>query len=449
MITIRSKTIMKRFALTLLACSALSACSSGFFDSDDETRLEGERISVLELQKTLEPDSNALDGASITLPGTWENEYWPQSGGYPNHAMQHLALGESPLGELWSTSIGEGASDEIPLTAQPIVVDGKVFTLDTESRLSAFDAQTGKRLWQKSVRDQKEDEAVIGGGIGFSGNALYVTAGYNELLAASPENGEIYWRKDMPAAVRAAPTIMDGRVFILTMDNRLLAIDAMNGSTLWDYIGLSESAGLVGAASPATNRDIVVPGFSSGEITALRVENGSVTWSDNIASVRSMGGLDSLSDIKALPVIDKGIVFAISFGGRIVAIDERTGTRIWQREIGGAQTPWVAGDYVFVISSDNDLISLNRDTGAIAWIKELPRYIDPEDRDGKIIWSGPIMAGGRLIVTGTHGHIIEINPQDGEAIKELNLRTSISLPPIVAGNTLYVLDDNGILTAWQ
>lgn len=435
--------------LTIGACLLLTACSGGDLFSQDDPALEGERISVLELQKSLEPDNAALNADSIQIPNAWKNDFWPQTGGYPNHAMQHLALGESPLKERWSASIGEGSSDELPLTATPVVVDGRVFTLDTEARLSAFDAQSGERLWRKNVSDVSEDEHVIGGGIAFANAVLYVTTGYDEALAVDPQTGDILWRRDLPAAVRAAPTVIDERIFIMTLDGRLLALNALDGSTLWEYIGLSESAGLIGAASPAANRDIVVPAFSSGELTALRVINGSVAWSDNLSNVRRMGGLESISDIRALPVIDRGLVIAISFSGRLTAIDERTGTRVWQREIGGAQTPWVAGDQIYLISTDNELVALNRDNGAILWVSALPKYEDPDDIDDKIIWSGPALAGGRLLVTGSHGRIIEVDPQNGSALQELNLQTRISLPPVIAGETLYILDDRGQLTAWQ
>lgn len=435
--------------LTIAALLGISGCSGGDVFGTKEKKLQGERISVLELQKSLEPDSAALDGKALTLPQSWKNEFWPQAGGYPNHAMQHLALSNESLQSKWRISIGDGTTDEIPLTAQPVVAAGRIYTLDTESRLRAFNTQTGKQLWKTNVSDEAEDESVIGGGVAFANGVLYVSTGYDEILAVNPENGNLFWRIDMPTAVRAAPTVIDDRVFVMTMDNRLLALDAGNGALLWEYIGLSESAGLVGAASPAANRDIVVPAFSSGELAALRVINGSIAWSDNLANVRRMGGLESLSDIRALPVIDKGLVIAISFSGRLVAIDERTGTRLWQREIGGAQTPWIAGKTIFVISSDNELVALHRDTGAIHWVTQLPKYEDPEDLDGKIIWNGPVLAGDRLIVAGSDGSMIEIDPTNGESLHQQDLGASISIPPLVAGSTLYILDDNGNLTAWH
>jgi len=436
--------------LSLFAVALLSGCSTvkDVFSEDDETPLEGERISILELQKNLEPDSPALEGQGYVAPAAWRNEFWPQAGGYPNHSMQHLMLNDESLDPAWTAKIGQGSTKELPLTAQPIVVDGKVFTLDTDSQLSAFDAATGKRLWQADVRDPEEDDPVIGGGIAYSRGVLYVTNGYDELLSINPVNGELIWRVPLPAPSRAAPTIMDERIFVSTLDNRLVALSVENGALLWEYSGISESAGLVGAASPAASRDVVIPAFSSGEIFALRVENGSVAWAENLSAFRHATGVAGLSDIRGLPVTDKGLVIVISFGGRMAAIDERTGTRIWQREIGGAETPWVAGNHLFVISNDSELVALGRDNGVIRWVTQLPRF-EGEDKDESIFWTGPVLAGERLIVASSDGRIAEIDPATGKAVRDWSVESGVRIAPVVAGGTLYMLGEDGTLMAFR
>ncbi len=433
---------IKRFTLsTLLALLLLPACS----DKDDKPPLEGERISVLELQSDLEPDNAALAAEGLVAPAEWRNEFWPQAGGYPNHSMQNLQLNRAALKRAWSADIGQGSTEEFPLTAQPIVVDNKVFTLDTEAQLTAFDAANGKEIWRVNVRKVKEQDPVISGGISYGGGVLYVTNGYDEVIAVKPTDGSFFWRKSIGGPARSAPTVLDGRLFITTLDNRLVALNAATGAILWEYTGLSEMAGLVGGASPAASRDIVVPVFSSGEITALRVENGSVAWSDNLASTRRLGNLDSISDIKALPVIDKGLVIAISFSGRIAAIDERTGTRVWQREIGGSNTPWIAGNHIFVLSLDNELVALGRDTGAIVWVTKLPRFED----DTPLAFIGPVLAGGRLFLFGSDGRVVEAAPETGKVVTEWDAGSGVRLPPAIAAGVLYVLSEDGTLSAYR
>ncbi|PCI97943.1 MAG: hypothetical protein COB14_08440 [Alphaproteobacteria bacterium] len=444
--------LKNKTVLTVFSIMALSSCSSvsGMFEKDEAPKLEGERISVLELQKTLKPDIALGDELNIMTPPSWINTSWPQAGGYPNHSMQNPSLSNTQLERVWTADIGSGSSNDLPLTAQPVVANNIIYTLDTDSRLSAFNVQNGKTLWETDVEKADEDESVISGGISYAHNLLFVTNGYDEVLAVSPENGDIQWRKRLPAPSRAAPTVIGGRVFVPTIDSRLVALSAKDGTSLWEYTGIGETTGLLGAASPAANSDIVVPVFSSGEVTALRVENGSVAWSDNLASVRRYGGgLESLSDIRAMPILDKGVILSISFGGKLAAIDERTGTRIWQREISGSQTPWIAGNTIYVLSSNAQLIALNMSNGTILWIEELERFEDLDDREDPIYWSGPVMASGRLIIAGSHGYFLEVDTQNGQILHTTRTKKNVQISPIIANDTLYLLSEDGTLMAYK
>lgn len=430
---------------SLCAIILLAACSS----DEKKPPLQGERKSVLELRDTLRITENANE-TPIELPPVWKNGFWPQAGGYPNHVLEHVSLNPDALTRRWRTDIGQGSEDNLPLTAQPITADGKIFTLDTDSRLVAHDISNGRQIWRTEIaKIDEEDDEVIGGGISSDNGVVYVTNGYNEALAVSQDNGEILWRTALDAPARAAPTIMDGRVFVTTLNSTLYALTAADGSILWDYTTIGESAGLLGAASPAATRNIVVPAFSSGEIFALRVENGSIAWSDNLFGVRRAGGINALSDIKAQPIIHEGTIYAISFGGRMVAINERTGERVWSKDVSGSQTPWLSGDILYVFSSDNQLIAMNKNDGSARWVKQLHRYTNPEKRKGSITWTGPVLAGGRLILASSDGRMLEVNPQNGDYIRETDIGESIMIPPLVAGDVLYLLSENGNLLAYQ
>ncbi len=433
-------------ALFLSACGGMDVFGGG---EEDKPPLPGERISILELQNQLQPDDEAEAAKAITLPEIWKNEFWPQAGGYPNHSMQNLAFTADQPQRAWNADIGDGSRSSLPLTAQPVIADGRVFTLDTNSTLSAFNAENGDRLWRISVKKKEEDDPVITGGVSFSGGVLYVTSGYDELLAVDPADGKIYWRAKLNAPSRAAPTILDGRVFVSTLNNSLMAFAATDGSNLWEYTAMSGNAGLLGAAAPAATQDLVVPAFSSGEVVALRAGNGAVAWSDSLANVLRLGGLSDLSDITGLPVIDKGLVIAISFGGKMAAIDALSGRRVWTRDIGSSNTPWVAGSHIYVITTNNEIVALTRNRDTILWVSQLAQYRDRESRQGPITWSGPVMAGGRLIAFSDDGRAAEIDPVQGSLLREWRTGRSVRLAPAIADGTLFLLSEDGTLSAYK
>ncbi len=435
----------KRFAYMVVAFGAVLAL--GGCASDEHLPLQGERISVLELQESLRADDvSAIP--PMKLQAAWKNEFWPQAGGYPNHAMQHLTLG-SDLEEIWSRDIGEAGDDDIPLVAQPIVVNDMVLTIDALSLVRAFDVKTGELLWEQDAALRDEDDRVISGGLAYGDRHIYVTTGYNELLALDYKTGALVWRKPLVGASQTPPTVLDGRVYVVTIDNSLFAFDAKDGSALWDYSSVGAGTAVVGGASPAVNRDSVIAPFSSGEVVSLRVENGSLAWSENLDTLAQFGGLSSIPDIKALPVIDKGLLIVANYSGRMAAMDMRTGRRIWQRDIGSLNMPWVSGDVIFVLSSDNELVALSRKTGLIYWVQALPSYKDMDDHEDPIIWHGPVMAGNRLILVSSYGQVREFDPKTGSDVKEWKVGEGVNVAPIIAGGRLYIMGVDGYLHVYQ
>ncbi len=443
------KGLVGRMAGMACALALLNACGlmDTVFADEEEVRLPGERISVLKHERALKPDPKVAD-AKILLPKPSVNASWPQSGGYANHAMHHISVGEV-LKPVWTADIGEGADDEMRIVGAPIVAGGRVFAMDAETTVSAFDAKAGELLWEVELTPEDEDDGHISGGIAYEGGRIFVATGFAQVITLDAGDGSEIWRQTVAGPMRSAPTVRGGRVFVVTVDNKLHALDAVNGGSLWTHTGITEVASLLGGGSPAVGGGVVVVPYSSGELVALKVENGRLLWADSLASARRSAAVSTLSHIRGRPVIDRGRVFALSTGGLMVAIDLRTGRRIWDREIGGLESPWVVGNYLFVLSNDSELACLSRRDGRIYWVRALPRYEDEEDKEDPIVWSGPILAGDRLILAGSHGAVLSVSPYTGKILGSEEMDDGIPVSPVAADRTVYFLSDDAELLAYR
>src|SRR6516225_7162389 len=437
---------MMRTAVTalLLVPSLIAGC--GWFDSKKQP-LSGERISVLSLDRQLEPDPD-LAKIPITLPAPVVNPDWPEPGGYPNHAMQHLSLPDS-LTQVWRASAGEGASRYSRVLSHPIVEKGRVYAMDGAVQVSAYDAATGDRLWQVDIKPEDERGTSFGGGVAFWNDRLYASTGYAQVLALDPADGKVIWRSSVGAPVRSGPTVSDGRVFVVTVESELAVLAADNGRRLRAPTDRRETASLLGSASPAVEGEVVVVAYSSGEIYALTVETGRPLWSDSLASTRSVDAVSTLADIRGWPVIDRGRVYATSHNGRMAAIDLRTGERAWEQELGSTHSIWVAGDYVYLLSTDNELICLTRNEGKVRWVRLLPSYQDEKKRKDPMTWAGPVLGGDRLIVLSSDGGAISISPYTGEPLGREEMSSGGYFAPVIADNSLYVLTDDAKLSVYR
>ncbi|MCO6418575.1 PQQ-binding-like beta-propeller repeat protein [Siccirubricoccus sp. KC 17139] len=428
----------------LAGCETITDTFDNVF-GERKRPLPGERRPVLAAERPLGVDEG--DVRPIDLPAPEAVAEWPQAGGTISHAPGHPALGTG-LRQAWSSSIGSGSGYRRRLVAPPVVAGGTAYASDVYGEVTALDAATGRRRWSFDTRPDRDSDGALGAGLGFAEGTLYVATGMAELLALNPEDGKPRWRVSLPAPARGAPTIAGNRIYVPTTENQLLALSVEDGSRLWTYRGQPTTTMALGLPAPAVMGEIVVAGFGSGELAAIRAGDGRAAWSETLASARG-GGLADIAAITALPVIDRNRVFATGLGGITISIDLRSGRRIWEREVASAETPWAAGDALFLVSTGGDLVCFGRDDGRVRWLRSLGRYRDEEKRRDPLTWGPPLLAGGRLLVTNTLGQMVEVNPVDGELIARNRLSAACLQAGAVAGETLYLLTEDANLVAMR
>ncbi|MGH6873188.1 MAG: PQQ-binding-like beta-propeller repeat protein [Rhizomicrobium sp.] len=449
--------------LALAGCDELGViqdATSNWFNSAKKSDIKGERISVMSTDTSLKPDAD-LASTQVILPPPYRNDAWPEPGGYAANAMYHLEA-NGPLQQVWTEDAGKGSDSDSRLTAPPIVAEGRIFVLDAEAHVFAFNAGNGKPLWDKELAPSGGDGPWLGmfgpdhsidptkgfgGGVAYDGGEIFVSTGFGQVFAFNAANGRQVWKVDLGVPIVNAPVANGGRVFVSTQDNHFYALAEQDGRQLWDNQGIAESAGILESTSAAVAGGIVVVPYSSGELYAIDVETGRIAWNDMLSRNGTVTALSELDDIAGKPVIDRDMVFAIAHSGIMVAINLNTGDRAWSRDIGGIQTPWAAGDFLYVLTTDSQVLCLTRKDGRIKWAHQLPRWKDPDDRNHPIVWSGPVLVSNRLVVVSSDGYAASISPYTGQLLGSMEMPAGALIAPVVANGTLYVLTSEAQLVA--
>jgi len=441
---------VSRVTLILMTASLLAGCSTvgGIFKKKEKITVPGERVAVLVNEADIDIDP-ATASLPMSLTAAAVNDSWAQSGGNARKSVGHVALGQS-LGVAWTVSIGKGSDKDGRLGGGPVVADGKVFTMDTTGTVRAFDTRNGGQVWSARFGEVGDNSASIyGGGVAYEGGRVYATNGLGYVAALDATNGAAAWTVKPGGPLRGEPSVDGQSVYVLSQDNQIYSLKTADGATNWSSAAALEIAGVFGAAAPSIGQGTVVAGFSSGELNAYRYENGRQVWQDALSRTSMTTSVASLSDIDADPVIDSGVVYAVGQGGRMVALDLFSGQRIWELNFGGIATPWVTGDWLFAVNDRAQLIAVARATGKIRWINQLPRYRKMKSKAGLITYVGPVLAGERLIVAGSNGALMNVDPVSGSFQSQVDVNDGISFQPVVADNTLYILTDGGRLIAYR
>jgi outer membrane protein assembly factor BamB len=435
-----------RIPVALAALVALSACGI-FKGGGNKTPVLGQRVPILAGESGITADK-AIADVQVVLPMAVVNPGWTQPGGNAAKAMGHVALGQTPV-RVWSARVA-GTTGRVRLAATPVVSDGKLFVVDTDAMVHAFDAGTGAKLWSLSTSSDRENRnAAFGGGVSVEGGRVFATNGLGDVVAIDAAAGTEIWRKKPGGPLRGAPTLFLGNAYVVSQDNQLFALAQADGAVVWTQSGTPETQGVFGVAAPAAAQGTIVAGFSSGELNAYRYENGRALWTDTLSRSTISTSVSSLVDIDAEPVIDQGRVYAVGQGERMAAVELNSGQRVWEQNFAGISTPWVAGEWIFVMTDDARLVCIARGNGKIRWISQMRAWRDEKDKKGPITWVGPVLAGDRLWLANSRGELVSASPADGSMGSTIEIGDKVSLPPIVANNTLYVLSDKGKITAYR
>ncbi|CAN5229304.1 PQQ-like beta-propeller repeat protein [soil metagenome] len=459
-------TAMLTAAVSVAGCSTLSKINP--FDKKEANKTlatQGQRISVIAFDQKVE-QSEALKGSDFYLPEATVQADWPLPGGNAEQSVEHVAAAAN-FDIAWKKGFGQKANRKFHITAPPVAADGKVFVMDGEATVTAIDAKSGSTIWRKDLRPAKApgkkhgmfgfggsgDRLGFGGGVAYANGKLYVASGFRFVAQLDAATGAETWRQATGTPIHSAPTVSDGRLFVITTDNELLTFNTADGAPGWNYQALIEPARILAATSSAISGDTVVTGFASGELVALRATNGNDLWSEALSRASRTNALSEIRDIAGRPVIYKGDVFAVSHSGVFSATDLRTGQARWNLPVTAITTPWAAGDVVFVVDKSGQVICVSREAGQVYWLRDLNNTDKLSKKQKKkrakhpVLWSTPILASNRLITVSSEGQAVALNPKTGEIEKTLKIGQSVLLGPIAMGDTVYLATDEADLIA--
>lgn len=446
---------MKRHALILLALVALAACDSmprvpSWMGGGDEEkpRLPGQRIDVLPEGASLQPDESMKE-LPISLPPPMPNSEWLQHGPPVSSAAGNLAAGGNFDNEQ-SARVGSGEAFERSSVPQPVVGGGLVFAMDANGNISAHEAgHIGNLRWESKGVSESDNEDVLGGGLAYQAGRLYATSGRGRVAAFDAATGQELWHRSMHVSFNSAPRVAGDKLFATTIDNQAYAMSIANGEAVWSQRGISESAGIMNAVTPAVTGDTLVVPYSSGEIYVLTASSGKELWNDSLTTGAHTQATASFSGIGGDPVVDDNILFALSSNGMLSVKQLVTGQPIWTRAVGSLNTPWLAGDYLYVLASDNTLVCFVKYSGRIRWVSKLRSYEDEEEKLDPIAWRGPVLVDGKLVLVSSDGELLLVSALDGKTVSSKSVSKDIRTSPVVAGGVLYFVGRDATLYSFQ
>lgn len=438
----------KTLGLCALSLIALSACS------EREVILPGKRepIEAVLTQTAGAEEAAAVSQAAraIQLPAQVANANAAQSFGTPDFRTDHPRL-NSALTQVFAVGIGAGDDRKHRIVADPVVSDGRIFTLDSETTVTAV-STSGAVLWQRDILPDGADAGdATGGGLAVDGEVLYISSGFGALTALEASTGRTIWEQDLEGTGSGRPTVFGNLVYVLAGDDTGWAIDKSNGRIEWQVTGSDSPTNVLGAPAPIIVDGLTVFSFGSGEMQAVFRQGGLRRWDASVLGERKGRALSKFDDVTGRPIAVGDVIYAGNQSGRTVAVSAGSGGRIWTAEEGAVDTVLPVGGSVFLVSDRNELLRLDASDGTRIWGTPLPNFVKSKPTRQSEIFAhhGPILAGGRILVASSDGLLRSFDPVSGGLTATVEIPGGASTAPVVAGQTLYVVSRKGQLIAYR
>jgi outer membrane assembly lipoprotein YfgL len=356
--------------------------------------------------------------------------------GETDHAEPPAALvsmtNSVPITTLWSTKLGAGFDEQF-VKLVPAVAEGRVFSAERKGRVRAFDAASGKLLWETDI------EAPLSGGPGFGTGRVLVGTSDAEVVALRADDGALLWRAPVSSEVLSVPQAADGIVVVRTVDGKVFGLRAEDGTQLWVYERHVPVLTLRGISSPMLRHGRVIGGFDNGKLAALELKDGRPLWEVSVAVPQGRSELERMVDIDGDPVVVDDDIYVATFQGGVAAVDAESGQVLWSRELSSFAGIGVDDAYLYITDDESHVWALDRQTGTALW---------KQDKLHQRALTAPVPYGDYVVVGDFEGYLHWLSKADGHFVARTRVDDEgLIAPPVFTKDVLYVYGAGGVLAA--
>lgn len=335
------------------------------------------------------------------------------------------------LVQQWTVPIGKASTtSNAYLKLQPVILQGIIYTADTNGQVHAVNESSGKIIWTKQL-----PEGILSGPSIQNGYIALCTNRSNVVLLKQSDGTQL-WQTKLSSDSLSAPVIAQKNVLVKTIDGTVYALNLQTGEKIWTTSHGAPNLILKASASPVVMDKLALIGFSDGRLSAIDIENGHTVWERGVAYANGSSDIERLVDIDADPIVQGNTVYLATYQGYLGALSLTDGEFIWRKPASIYKNMVMDNTTLYLTDSDDIVWAINKQDGSVKW-----KQLALKARG----LTEPVLIGNQLIVGDKTGLLHSLAKQNGELTGRTQLGSAIHIAPSVAGNHLYVLTANGKL----
>jgi outer membrane protein assembly factor BamB len=337
---------------------------------------------------------------------------------------------------VWTAKVSSKGAKVLRLGLGLATEGNHVYAAGFKGEVAAYDIATGRRVWETRLK-----KTPFSGGPAASADLVVVGTSEGEVVALSPADGKQLWRVRLNGEILAAPAISDRAVAVRTVDGKLRALAPKDGHELWTQDQPVPRLSLRGTSRPVIAGELTLCGFDNGKVIAVNMNDGSLQWEATVAPPHGRTELERLDDVDSTPHVSGADVFTVGFQGRVAMLALETGQVWWSHDASSYRGIALDDDALYMATADGEVVALRRKTGAEIWRQKalLHRGL-----------SAVALTDNAVVTADYRGNVHWLDKATGGLAARMSTgKVRISNPPVVSGNMIMVINDNGNITAFK
>jgi len=337
------------------------------------------------------------------------------------------------LQQEWSRSVGDGQG-EFYNKLIPAIEGNRIFASDLNGEVMAIDRLSGDKIWEKDLGHQ------VSGAISVNGSLVFVGTLKGKVVALDANTGEPVWSAKVPSEVLAPPVSNGYVVVVQTQDDRVIGLEADTGKRLWISDNTPAVLTLRGTSAPLVTSNLAIAALSSGKVIALDVQNGAPVWQQKVTLPKGRSELERIVDIDGGLLLENGILYVVTYQGRMAALDVESGQIIWQRDSSSYVGLGQGFGSVYVSLASGVVEGVDKNSASAMWSNDqlLRRQL-----------TAPEVISNYVAVGDFEGYVHLLSQADGQYVGREEVDSDgLRVRPLVVDNWIYVFANGGDLVAY-
>ena len=327
------------------------------------------------------------------------------------------------------------------LNFKPIFLDNGLIFFDKKGSIIRFD-NSQKILWKKNHYSKTEKKLKPQLNFKLSDKDLLVVDSIAKYYSINIDSGEINWSKNSTYPFNSEIKKYKDKFFVVDYKNTLRCYYVDDGSECWnlqteDSFTISNSK-----FSLIIIEDMVIFNNSIGDITAVDIETGMITWQ---LPTQSSSIINETYNFKISKLVsDNKSIYFSNNKNEFYSIDVKTGVTNWINDINSNLTPIIIGNLLFTVSNNGYLYVIEKDKGNIIRITDL--YINYKIKKRKNINPvGFAIGNSKLFLTNTDGNMIFVDLRLGNITGIEKVTGNLTSKPFIFNKNLFIIKNGSIV----